>query len=166
MRSNPKRKHHERSTNGNHPKCTPCRRCRADDRTSLATGKRRCPGNPRRRLPERTPDGWRQGLLDAFDSVNPLLDHQAQLLPTLLNGAPLVDELVDGNDAGRAWLTPRELEVLAAMADGASNKAIAPAGNLLPHCQVSRRRHSRQAQCGQPDRGCNEGRTQLCPVML
>ena len=49
----------------------------------------------------------------------------SELLPTLLNGAPLVDELVDGNDADRARLTRRELEVLAAMADGASNKAIA-----------------------------------------
>jgi DNA-binding NarL/FixJ family response regulator len=42
-----------------------------------------------------------------------------------LSGAALVDELPDGNGAGGAKLTPRELEVLAAMADGASNKAIA-----------------------------------------
>jgi DNA-binding NarL/FixJ family response regulator len=48
-----------------------------------------------------------------------------ELLPTLLNGTPLADELLDGNDEVRARLTPRELEVLAAMADGASNKAIA-----------------------------------------
>jgi two-component system nitrate/nitrite response regulator NarL len=50
-----------------------------------------------------------------------------ELLPTLLNGASLADRSLDGNDSGRARLiiTPRELEVLAAMADGASNKAIA-----------------------------------------
>ena len=48
-----------------------------------------------------------------------------QLLPALLSGAWHVGELLDDNDADRAWLTPRELEVLAAMADGVSNKAIA-----------------------------------------
>jgi DNA-binding NarL/FixJ family response regulator len=48
-----------------------------------------------------------------------------ELLPTLLNGGSEADELLDSNDAVRARLTPRELEVLAAMADGASNKAIA-----------------------------------------
>ena len=48
-----------------------------------------------------------------------------ELLPTLLNGASLADRSLDGNDSGRARLTPRELEVLTAMADGASNKAIA-----------------------------------------
>ena len=47
----------------------------------------------------------------------------SELLPTLLSGASLVGELDD--DADRARLTPRELEVLAAMADGISNKAIA-----------------------------------------
>jgi len=41
-----------------------------------------------------------------------------QLLAALFNAAPFAD-------AGHARLTPRELEVLAAMADGASNKAIA-----------------------------------------
>jgi DNA-binding NarL/FixJ family response regulator len=41
-----------------------------------------------------------------------------QLLATLFNAAPFAD-------AGHARLTPRELEVLAAMADGASNKVIA-----------------------------------------
>ena len=46
-----------------------------------------------------------------------------ELLPTLLSGASL--DLLDDNDADRARLTPRELEVLAAMADGVSNKAIA-----------------------------------------
>jgi DNA-binding NarL/FixJ family response regulator len=46
-----------------------------------------------------------------------------ELLPALLHGASFAEELPDG--AVRAQLTPRELEVLAAMADGASNKAIA-----------------------------------------
>ena len=48
-----------------------------------------------------------------------------ELLPTLLNGASIGDGLLDSDSAGHAPLTPRELEVLAAMADGASNKAIA-----------------------------------------
>jgi DNA-binding NarL/FixJ family response regulator len=52
------------------------------------------------------------------------------LLPSLLDGASLAgfslaDELPDGADAAGVSLTPRELEVLAAMAEGASNKAIA-----------------------------------------
>jgi len=48
-----------------------------------------------------------------------------ELLPTLLNDAPVADELFDGNNAIGPRLTPREVEVLAAMADGASNKTIA-----------------------------------------
>jgi DNA-binding NarL/FixJ family response regulator len=48
-----------------------------------------------------------------------------ELLPALLNGASAADELPNDNDAVSARLTPRELEVLAAMANGASNKAIA-----------------------------------------
>jgi DNA-binding NarL/FixJ family response regulator len=48
-----------------------------------------------------------------------------QLLATLFNEAPFADALSKVNDAGHARLTPRELEVLVAMADGASNKAIA-----------------------------------------
>jgi DNA-binding NarL/FixJ family response regulator len=48
-----------------------------------------------------------------------------ELLATLLNGASLTEERRDSNDSAGAGLTPRELEVLAAMADGASNKAIA-----------------------------------------
>ena len=48
-----------------------------------------------------------------------------ELLPMLLDGGSEADELPDSNDAVRARLTPRELEVLVAMADGASNKAIA-----------------------------------------
>jgi DNA-binding NarL/FixJ family response regulator len=48
-----------------------------------------------------------------------------QLLTTLFNEAPFADALSRVNDAGHARLTSRELEVLAAMADGASNKVIA-----------------------------------------
>src|SRR5262249_10938915 len=48
----------------------------------------------------------------------------SELLAALLDGRPISDESLR-SDAGRAQLTPRELEVLAAMADGASNKAIA-----------------------------------------
>jgi len=47
------------------------------------------------------------------------------LLLTLISKASLVGELFDDNDVDRARLTARELEVLAAMADGVSNKAIA-----------------------------------------
>jgi two-component system, NarL family, response regulator YdfI len=48
-----------------------------------------------------------------------------ELLPALLAGALLAGELLDDKDPDRVRLTPRELEVLAAMADGVSNKAIA-----------------------------------------
>jgi two-component system nitrate/nitrite response regulator NarL len=48
-----------------------------------------------------------------------------ELLATLLNGTSAAEELPDGYDEVRSRLTPRELEVLAAMADGVSNKAIA-----------------------------------------
>jgi len=47
------------------------------------------------------------------------------LFLTLLSKASPVGELLDDNDVDRARLTARELEVLAAMADGVSNKAIA-----------------------------------------
>jgi len=48
-----------------------------------------------------------------------------EVLARLLEGTSPIDEVPDSNDAAGARLTPRELEVLAAMADGASNKAIA-----------------------------------------
>ena len=68
----------------------------------------------------------RNEIVVAIEAVaNGLAVLPRELLPTLLNGASAAEELIDGNDAGRARLTPRELEVLAAMADGASNKAIA-----------------------------------------
>jgi NarL family two-component system response regulator YdfI len=47
-----------------------------------------------------------------------------EVLAGLIDGAALA-EASDNNAAAAAPLTPRELEVLAAMADGASNKAIA-----------------------------------------
>jgi DNA-binding NarL/FixJ family response regulator len=48
-----------------------------------------------------------------------------ELVAALLSEKSASDESLHGNDAERVELTPRELEVLAAMADGASNKAIA-----------------------------------------
>jgi len=48
-----------------------------------------------------------------------------ELFRMLLDAGSLADASIDGPDAGHAPLTPRELEVLTAMADGASNKAIA-----------------------------------------
>jgi DNA-binding NarL/FixJ family response regulator len=49
----------------------------------------------------------------------------SDVLATLLHEAPLADDLLKENGALRVRWTRRELEVLAAMADGASNKAIA-----------------------------------------
>jgi DNA-binding NarL/FixJ family response regulator len=48
-----------------------------------------------------------------------------ELLATLLGAGAISDGSLHGNGGGRVRLTPRELEVLTAMADGASNKAIA-----------------------------------------
>ena len=45
------------------------------------------------------------------------------LLSRLMAESPMLDRLLDGKE--RPQLTPRELDVIAAMADGASNKAIA-----------------------------------------
>jgi DNA-binding NarL/FixJ family response regulator len=57
--------------------------------------------------------------------ANGLVVLPRELLSMLLNGGLDADELVEDNDQGHAQLTSRELEVLKAMADGASNKAIA-----------------------------------------
>ena len=48
----------------------------------------------------------------------------ANILATLLPEAPLADDLLKADGSGHARLTRRELEVLAAKTDGASNKAI------------------------------------------
>lgn len=67
----------------------------------------------------------RQELLAAIKAVQSgLVAFPRLLFPALLNAAPLIGER-DRDHERRAQLTPRELEVLAAMADGASNKAIA-----------------------------------------
>ena len=64
----------------------------------------------------------RREIVTAIRAVtNGLVVFQRQLLAILLNTEPLLgDQLSTSND-----LTPRELEVLAAMADGVTNKAIA-----------------------------------------
>jgi DNA-binding CsgD family transcriptional regulator len=61
--------------------------------------------------------------IKAVTSGFAVLPHE--LLATLVDEDSAVEDFFDRNDAGDALLTPRELEVLAAMADGASNKAIA-----------------------------------------
>jgi DNA-binding NarL/FixJ family response regulator len=50
---------------------------------------------------------------------------QPEQLAAMLDEAPVADESFEEDASGRAQLTQRELEVLAAMANGASNKAIA-----------------------------------------
>jgi DNA-binding NarL/FixJ family response regulator len=68
----------------------------------------------------------RNEIIAAIKAVNAgLVVVAPHLLATLLNEAPLADDLFKANGADHARLTRRELEVLAAMADGASNKAIA-----------------------------------------
>ena len=68
----------------------------------------------------------RNEIVVAIEAVtNGLAVLPCELLPMLLNGASIGDGSFDSDGAGRAPLTPREIEVLAAMADGASNKAIA-----------------------------------------
>jgi DNA-binding NarL/FixJ family response regulator len=81
--------------------------------------------------------------------INGLVVLPRELLATLVNGASPVDELLD-----RWPSTANAPRARSACCDGGrrfqqSNRT--SAGNLLPHRQVSRRRHSRQAQCGQPD---------------
>jgi DNA-binding NarL/FixJ family response regulator len=61
--------------------------------------------------------------IKAVTSGLAVLPHE--LIPILLGEDSLADESVNENNGSHARLTPRELEVLAAMADGASNKAIA-----------------------------------------
>jgi len=61
--------------------------------------------------------------IKAVMGVLAVLPHE--LAQTLFDEASLSDESMDKVDGADAGLTPRELEVLAAMANGASNKAIA-----------------------------------------
>ena len=57
------------------------------------------------------------------------------------------------NEAPEVELTPRELDVLALMAEGASNKAIAKtARHFRPHRQVPCRLDPGQARCHRPNR--------------
>ena len=57
--------------------------------------------------------------------TNGFVVFQRQLLTVLLNAESLLGLQLNANNNGRAQLTPRELEVLTAMADGATNKSIA-----------------------------------------
>ena len=54
-----------------------------------------------------------------------LVVFQRQLFAALLHAEPLLGEQLNTSNDGNAQLTVRELEVLTAMADGATNKAIA-----------------------------------------
>jgi DNA-binding NarL/FixJ family response regulator len=68
----------------------------------------------------------RRAIVTAIRAVtNGLVVFQRQLLAALLNAESLSGEQLNITNAGHAQLTPRELEVLMAMADGATNKAIA-----------------------------------------
>jgi DNA-binding NarL/FixJ family response regulator len=68
----------------------------------------------------------RDEIMDAITAVGKgLVVLPRELVASLLAGAPLADPLPHDDEAAGVRLTPRELEVLAAMADGASNKAIA-----------------------------------------
>ena len=91
---------------------------RADEETSLDA---LVPGFGR--LP-RTAD--RREIATAIRAVTKgLVVFQRQLLAALLNSDPLLGEQLNTSNDGNAQLTARELEVLTAMADGATNKAIA-----------------------------------------
>jgi two-component system, NarL family, response regulator YdfI len=68
----------------------------------------------------------RNGIIAAIKAaIAGLVVVPANILVTLLPEAPLADDLLKADGSGHARLTRRELEVLAAMADGASNKVIA-----------------------------------------
>jgi len=68
----------------------------------------------------------RRAIVTAIRAVtNGLVVFQRQLLAALLNTESLSGEQLNISNVGHAQLTPRELEVLTAMADGATNKAIA-----------------------------------------
>jgi two-component system, NarL family, response regulator YdfI len=66
----------------------------------------------------------RREIVSAIKAISAgLVVFQRRLLATLLNAKATADE--NRSDHQHSRLTPREVEVLAAMADGASNKAIA-----------------------------------------
>ncbi len=68
----------------------------------------------------------RDEIMAAIGAVaNGLVVLPREVLAGLIDGAALAEASDNGDAAAAAPLTPRELEVLAAMADGASNKAIA-----------------------------------------
>ena len=68
----------------------------------------------------------RREIVTAIRAVtNGLVVFQRQLLAALLHAEPLLGEQLNISNDGNAPLTARELEVLTAMADGATNKAIA-----------------------------------------
>ena len=74
-----------------------------------------------------------------------------ELLPTLLNGASM---LMDYLTAKRSPRTANTSRVRSACSYGRrclKQSDRTSIGNLLSHRQVSRRRHSRKTQCGQPD---------------
>ena len=63
--------------------------------------------------------------IECVDDRSLLIADHPHFLERLFNEAPFADDLFKKNGVGHARLTRRELEVLAAMADSASNKAIA-----------------------------------------
>lgn len=65
--------------------------------------------------------------------TNGLVVFQRQLLPALLNRDASSSERSKSGDNGHLGLTTREIEVLKAMADGASNKAIARRLGISSH---------------------------------
>jgi DNA-binding NarL/FixJ family response regulator len=68
----------------------------------------------------------RREIVTAIRAVtNGLVVFQRQLLAALLNAESLSGEQLNTSNDGSAQLTPGELEVLTAMADGTTNKAIA-----------------------------------------
>ncbi|MGB6539477.1 MAG: response regulator transcription factor [Xanthobacteraceae bacterium] len=68
----------------------------------------------------------RREIVTAIRAVsNGLVVFQRQLLAALLIAQPPLGEQLNTSNNANAQLTPRELEVLTAMADGATNKAIA-----------------------------------------
>jgi len=99
----------------------------------------------------------------ALNIADPAL---ADRLAKLLAGVPGIQLVAPGEPAeilvttsstaaqadGDPILTPRELEVLALLAEGASNSHRPPAWHIRTHRQVPRRLASGQARCGRAHR--------------